>query len=304
MTGSGTAAEPYIVDDWGEFLTLIGEGVYIKWADSGTKELNFDDIEPYGYDTPIVLKGNIDFNSWTLKNFHSIAQNAFELYNDVSLYNLTMENFTHHYTGSSRPHFIYYSGATSKANAVMSRCTFNGDIRYASGSTSAVAMRFCGIISPYKGRFRSCGFNISGESNIAAPLFTKASSNSSDQMLLEYCTIRCDITQHTRISSTVTSGSAINADLVGCHVIGAFTENNTELSEFPICTSGSALNVFEVTANKTLVYGGSGVSLYVDQRHTGDVVREGQIVRCSPEQAVGSQADVLAAGFPLRKKGT
>jgi hypothetical protein len=77
-TGTGTQADPYIVDNWDDFLLVcnLTTSTYIKWADSEDKVVDFNEINPQGYDSTIEIKGNVDFNGWELRNLWSRANRA------------------------------------------------------------------------------------------------------------------------------------------------------------------------------------------------------------------------------------
>lgn len=71
VTGTGTIGDPYIVSTWDEFTSKCGEtGGHIKWADSENKTLDFNDINPNGYDTYLEIDANVDFNGWTFMNYY------------------------------------------------------------------------------------------------------------------------------------------------------------------------------------------------------------------------------------------
>lgn len=72
ISGSGTAASPYIVDNWADYLTVVAQsGVYIKWAEVPNKT-----IDSITIDAPIPIQATeTDFNGWTFKNV-TITQTA------------------------------------------------------------------------------------------------------------------------------------------------------------------------------------------------------------------------------------
>lgn len=99
MTGSGTEQDPYIVDNWEDFTAVTNAStteIYIKWADSDNKIIDFNDIKPEGFSETVYFPANCDFNGWTLKNFSSNASKAirsFSTNTKSNISNLNIENF-------------------------------------------------------------------------------------------------------------------------------------------------------------------------------------------------------------------
>lgn len=96
ISGSGTQADPFIVDNWTDFLTAINtNNAYIKWADSGSKVLS----ETITVSSEIIVRAQyIDFNGWTFesvyitKTYTSSDVGIFRTasYNGLKAYNLTI----------------------------------------------------------------------------------------------------------------------------------------------------------------------------------------------------------------------
>lgn len=109
ISGSGTQANPYIVDNWADFLTCLGQSnAYIKWADSTTKVLSEVTIAS----EISVLAQYVDFNGWTIsslyitKPFNSSRPFIVQAYR-CSVYNLTVE-----YMNWNNPRQIIGTGVT------------------------------------------------------------------------------------------------------------------------------------------------------------------------------------------------
>lgn len=93
ISGSGTQDNPYIVDNWADFLTCLGRNnAYIKWADIAVKKLPEVVIS-----TELsALAKSVDFNGWTIesllitKTFNSNRPYIVNV-SSISVYNLTIE---------------------------------------------------------------------------------------------------------------------------------------------------------------------------------------------------------------------
>ena len=74
MTGTGTQADPYIVDTWEDFVTAVGTaGAYVEVTPD--TEWDFNAIAPEGAPTVDVLAAHVDGHGCTLKNVR--ADNVF-----------------------------------------------------------------------------------------------------------------------------------------------------------------------------------------------------------------------------------
>ena len=75
MTGTGTEQDPYIVDNFEEFDTVrnISTTTYIEYSND---EVDFNDIQPYGYTERFILAGHITMTNIIWKNFTSRADCA------------------------------------------------------------------------------------------------------------------------------------------------------------------------------------------------------------------------------------
>lgn len=98
MTGTGTENDPFVVADWNEFLNIDTVGdVYVKWQDIKNKVIDFNEINPEGFTQILILPRYIDFNGWTLKNFHAgQVSYVFKSYSSskrICIKNLIFENF-------------------------------------------------------------------------------------------------------------------------------------------------------------------------------------------------------------------
>lgn len=98
MTGTGTQNDPFIVDNWNDFISIDNvDEVYIKWKDIENKVIDFNEIKPEGFAETIVLPRYTDFNGWTLKNFFA-NHDSYVFYGSSSskntyIKNLIFENF-------------------------------------------------------------------------------------------------------------------------------------------------------------------------------------------------------------------
>lgn len=72
MTGSGTQADPYIVENWADFVTAAGtSGAYVEFA--ADTVIDMDNVAPEGIGTQIVFRcTEIDGNGGEIRGLFLI----------------------------------------------------------------------------------------------------------------------------------------------------------------------------------------------------------------------------------------
>ncbi len=75
MTGTGTQADPYIVETFAEFDSVrnISATTYVEWSNA---EVDFNEIQPEGYSDRFIINGHITLTNVIWKNFTSRADDA------------------------------------------------------------------------------------------------------------------------------------------------------------------------------------------------------------------------------------
>ncbi len=127
VTGSGTQQDPYIVENWEDFLSVKASNFthYIKFADTTNKVIDFNDIQPEGYNSPITMSGYFDFNGWEFRNMKfNNTSSCFE-YSTIGgtnhpileLKSLKLTNFVWDASGTSRYLFFQYSTSPTSSTA-------------------------------------------------------------------------------------------------------------------------------------------------------------------------------------------
>ena len=97
MTGTGTSADPYIVDNWNDLVSKMKEyDVYIELdPNSENKVIDMNDAAPNGVGNISIKFKNLKGNNWTIKNIYCPYKNLFT-YNSVSSpetkHSITFEN--------------------------------------------------------------------------------------------------------------------------------------------------------------------------------------------------------------------
>lgn len=287
-SGTGTAADPYVVDNWTDFLTVcnISTSTYVKWADSENKVVDFNDINPRGFTNTIETKGNIDFNSWELRNMNSSARYVLKFTgtnnNKPTVQNLKITNARHvPETATGGQAFVNEQYVTFDHISISYEFDYSvGGASYAINATSGtgnyyrIGVYAYGMVLDNSWQFMSTG------------------------RTSRYCRFHCDV-QATNCTNLVTG------DLIDSVVSGSITIDNDNVTQILVGGSNSTLDVIRVQSNKAIRYNGKGIALKVDKDYTGDIVRpdisswDEHVLTVNTAQARTEQAAILAAGFPL-----
>ena len=148
MIGTGTQADPYIVDNWADFVTSAGiSGAYVRFADSTVIDLDVDHSE--GFSSNITIRcTEIDGNGGEIRGLFLInnAYLAFQSY--ITVKSLTISAMRR--DGGSGQAFWFSEGGT-----------FSGCI--ITGSFGGEAMIYNGGYTT----FNCCSMNVQLQANTA-----------------------------------------------------------------------------------------------------------------------------------------
>lgn len=119
MTGTGTQADPYIVDTWADFVTAVGKSdAYVECAEGTVWDMN--DIAPDGINSRInIYAKSINGNGAIIKKTYFTSNGSFFFANSTSV---TGVDFLDSLIESGT--FIYRAGA-----ATFQECRFSGIIQ-------------------------------------------------------------------------------------------------------------------------------------------------------------------------------
>lgn len=299
MTGSGTATDPYVVDNWEDFLTVcnVSASTYIVWANKDTPEkkiVDFDYIAPYGLENQIQLKGHIDFNNWTLQNVW-VRNSSFLYLRSAQLYNLKISNAK--WDTNTNTAFIHIFDTYTEQGDFQ-----NVDISLELVGSGSSALSIINFETNYA-KIKGLGLSVYGTATTAVALINSQVSVGAPVIA---SSIHCELQANLSNNANVLNRAAF----AQCDISGYYLDDSE--SESPIVVGGtySSCNYIRLHSNKAVKYGGSGISLKVDERYEGEIVRpnlltaEEKVLVVSPTQAVNNQAEILNAGFPLHARIT
>lgn len=315
-TGTGTQDDPYVVDSWDTYYTLINDetlhsGVYrnpkyYKFADVDNKVVDFNDIIPEGYTSPLPSKGVVDFNGWTFRNLRLINVNSvFDCvvhdyttkWKTTSLKNGKFENI---YVESSNEKFgffssVIYESPYSKIN--MTNMSLSGTYVYKGTSISTNLIGYSHIKCDYV-IYNGCSFNFI----VTAPEST-TSINIADNIEVQNCSFKIKtqsdaeiILAYNTYKDTIygkTLNSLIQIDAPNAIVnINALADSNGNLDDcFSTCVIIPTCKELKSTAKcVTTVYNSDNIET--------DSTTGSELIPCTTEQ-LGSVDYLQSVGFPI-----
>ena len=285
MTGTGTQADPYICDTWAELISVsTSKDTYIQMSGRGSKIIDFNGIQPLGFDSQVNLSGQIDFNGWTFKNFYSKSLRAVYILNGSSWDNLTFDNFYQEVATSASGNvgFLY---ADSNSYAVkITNCKFYGKVSYGAYSTSSAIVFYSSNARTMQ--FEQCAFSL--ECSCTSGKFALFRMG-----FIRDCNIKFDVKSVT--ANIVALHNASELYIFNSLITGKINVSDTTGT----ILSGASLsgyNVFSVQTNVPMVYAGAGVSVF-DNNLSPVTVSTDNFVGCTSSE-LKSASHLYSVGFP------
>lgn len=227
MTGTGTADDPFIVDNWEEYSSIGHEKVtYVEFnPNSENKVIDFNEICPEGFSKTVHFARHTNFNGWTLRKFHSTATYAINSGSSGGFSNLIFEDF--YWCPHSQGSYFIYSDSSFKLT--VTNCIISGQIQ-AIGRIYQMMYAF----------FRESSLNI-----------------------IANCDDSIGIAKEVVNSEIVLDISAKSVSLCSGKIINSRVSGRVQTAEtFATGSEDSAYNVFNVQSNKAIGYSGKGISVY------------------------------------------
>ena len=264
MTGTGTQADPYIVDNWTEFMMIDTNSaeIFVRWADAENKTIDFNDIMPEGFSATVNFPAYVDFNGWTLRNFHSTAKYA--IINQGNLIeNLIFENF-------------YITQCLMYGAFLLKNCIFSGIVQT---TTNVTLFSGCGLQNSSLNIRTNAKVNVTvfGGGGFSSP---KTQITNSDVILDILCKALsiCDATvKNSRISGKIQVVSSTNITL----------EKTLSMS-----------NIFNVESNYPLKYSSSSISVFNSDIAEKSSDSNASFVGVNSEQLKNAEY-LYSIGFPI-----
>ena len=267
MTGSGIQTDPYIVHNWQEYMSVVKTDRYVKWADSDSKVIDFNDIQPDGYKDQswIIFPYSTDFNGWTLKNLRINSGGIVP----QNIRNLNLLDF-------ELPSSEYgFSNAVISKYGTMENCIISGNIN---SENSVTLLENVNAIN--------CGFNIKITANGNFRLIRR--DYSSSDMQIHNCDTVLDVSAN-EVLLGAASGSTQNY----------FSGNFNVTGDSSIIIALDRGNIFDFYSNREIQYSYQRISVYNSDKLIKNTQSSEFLKPCTTEQLKNAEY-LYEIGFPIR----
>lgn len=214
MTGTGTQQDPYIVNNFPDFLTAAAvSGAYVEFDDAATNKVI--DINDTAYaagltDTIALNCAHIAGNGWAIRNLY-INWADIDLFNVPSGKTVAVEDLT-------CPSIVMYTPSAKKllsasGSVELKNCHFSGLYTCSSSATG-----YAGLIygaSAATCVLRRCTVNIKLDDKCKRTTFLR--------VMFDTCNIMLDMDGHSWHSSTGTNNIFVNCVITNCVLRGEFS---------------------------------------------------------------------------------
>jgi hypothetical protein len=148
MTGTGTQTDPYIVDNWDDFITATGEsGAYVAFPEGGGV-IDVDKVYPLGVPKITMNCTQIDGNGWEIRGLYMDVSGSAITFLPSSTITINDLSFLNVNIKSSEHMFFTSASTTSTRTTTLNNMKISG--RFASTGESINSTVFGGGSSNYK----------------------------------------------------------------------------------------------------------------------------------------------------------
>ncbi len=154
MTGTGIQTDPYVVDNWNDFVQAAAiENAYVKFADGGGT-IDMNDICPEGLKETVTINAVVDGNGWNIKNLHIEETTAFSVYNKIERLDFVDFYISQNGNSSVNGTLIQFNKSTN-TRGILKQCKLSGIV---SGNYASVVRGIDNSLSPFA--LNRCSVNL------------------------------------------------------------------------------------------------------------------------------------------------
>ena len=126
MTGTGTQADPFVVDNWSDFVTAVGtSGAYVTFPDT-PGVINMNDEAPTGLTSTVTLKcAGVDGKGWQIRNLYSVGGHTV-FYNSANLVVSNLDFINMYIDFQSANGYFFWRQNTNNCQITFNGCVFSG----------------------------------------------------------------------------------------------------------------------------------------------------------------------------------
>lgn len=153
MTGTGTQADPFIVDNWPDFVTAVEtSGAYVAFPEGGGT-IDMNAVAPEGISQVQLRCVSIEGNGWNICNLYTIGHGAFYLNNNLTINNLNFLNF---YGDLRDEQARFFDNGNNDYQYTFNLCLFSGLL---TGTNNRAGLFVAGYVY-CKIRLHRCSINV------------------------------------------------------------------------------------------------------------------------------------------------
>lgn len=158
MTGTGTQADPFIVDNWPDFVTAVETvGAYVAFPEGGGT-IDMNSIAPEGITQVAFNCTSIEGNGWNIRNLYVSGHGAFYLHNNLTINNLNFLNFYGDFRGEQAR---FFDNGDNNYQYTFNLCLFSGLL---TGTHDRAGLFIAGYVYS-KIRLHRCAINVKLDGN-------------------------------------------------------------------------------------------------------------------------------------------
>lgn len=246
MTGTGTQQDPFIVDNWTDFVTAVGTtDAYVAFPET-SGIINMNDEALTGLLSAVTLNcADIKGNGWQIRNLYSIGNhNVFYNSKNLVVSNLDFINMYIDFQNNYGRYF--WKQNTNNCQAKFNGCTFSGlaikqaipeyptyvsSIFYSTNYNSKIQLNSCALTLQLQGAMEFWDVSDSENSNVTSFTTIKLSGNS--EKSIEGCYKNCKFTGTSKSTSldirynSISNYNVFDVDFSDASSFSCIAPNNT-----------------------------------------------------------------------------
>jgi len=257
MTGTGTQADPFIVDNWPDFVTAVEtSGAYVAFPKGGGT-IDMNSVAPEGIQQVQLRCASIEGNNWNICNIYTVGHGAFYLSNNLTINNLNFLNF---YGDFQSEGARFFDNDDHNHQYTFNLCAFSGVL---TGTHDRAGLFVAGYVYS-KIRLHRCAINVKLDGNTKL-IYSGGASNTAANMA-DFCNIQVSGTSVNSLADKYNyrncyfSGKCLSkVELYTVSNFNVFNVDFTEAEGFTCyCENPNAINIINTDILPSGVTGGTG----------------------------------------------
>lgn len=257
MTGTGTQADPFVVDAWPDFVTAAEtSGAYVAFPEGGGT-IDMNGVAPESIAQVQLRCASIEGNGWNIRNLYVSGHGAFYLRSNVIINSLSITDF---YGDFQSEGARFFDNDDNNHQYTFNLCAFSGVLT----GTHDRAGLFVASYVYSKIRLHRCAINVKLDGNTKL-IYSGGASNTAANMA-DFCNIQVSGTSVNSLADKYNyrncyfSGKCLSkVELYSDSDFNVFNVDFTEAEGFTCyCANPDAINIINTDILPSGVTGGTG----------------------------------------------